>query len=154
MQTFVCLPVADSEFGTHAGRVQVQTFMCLPLADSGGVVEWVLNTQTYHSILRETYANANKPAATSHSRAEWDTAKARMGKPPKDPQALAKWFRARLDVAPPVMHEWWLATCAAGACVVHVACSRCEQTVSRHVHVRLHSHRQAGDTRMGILSSY
>lgn len=92
--------------------VQVQTFMCLPLADSGGVVEWVLNTQTYHSILRETYANVNRPAATSHSRGEWDAAKARMGKPPKDPQALAKWFRAKLDVAPPVMHEWWLATCA------------------------------------------
>jgi hypothetical protein len=99
--------------------MQVHTFMCLPLADSGGIVEWVLNTQTYHSILRETYASNNKPGATSHNRSDWDAAKAKAaGNPPRDPDALLKWFQARVAAAPPIMHRWWLALCASLSCTL------------------------------------
>jgi phosphatidylinositol kinase/protein kinase (PI-3 family) len=104
--------------------------MCVPLGDRGGVVEWVLHTRTYHSILKDTYAAHGTPNALINpgaSKPAWDTAyKAAHGKAASDPRALLRWFDAKVKAIPPVMHEWWLATCGpsclSAAMFVSVGC--------------------------------
>ena len=103
--------------------VQVQTFMCVPLGDRGGIVEWVLNTRTYHAILKDTYASLNTPMqhiSPSVARPAWDAAYKlahnKLGGPPADPKALVRWFAGKCVEVPPVMHEWWLTTCALFCC--------------------------------------
>ena len=46
----------EEDASTRGRSMQLQTFMCTPLGDQGGLVEWVLNTQTYQGILRQSYA--------------------------------------------------------------------------------------------------
>ena len=95
----------------------MRTFMCVPLGDRGGVVEWVLNTQTYNSILKGTYASFNVPAvhiSPMHSRTDWEAAKKLTLEPrhaPTDPTALLRWFQGKCKQVQPVLHEWWLTQC-------------------------------------------
>jgi phosphatidylinositol kinase/protein kinase (PI-3 family) len=90
--------------------------MCLPLGDRGGVVEWVLNTRTYNSILQDTYSSMNIPLHHINpglSKPAWDAAYKKVhSKPPTDTKALIHWMDDKCAAVPPVMHDWWLTTCA------------------------------------------
>ena len=85
--------------------------MCLPLADQGGVVEWVLRTSTYQSVLKQSFLRcgvALDKLNPGKLRPEWEQVRGSNGG-----AGLVKWLQARLADTPSVMHTWWLAKCAA-----------------------------------------
>ena len=99
--------------------VQLQTFMCLPLGDRGGLVEWVLNTRTYNSILKDTYTAAGVPTekiSPAKAKPAWEAAlKLAQNKARPQPRQLLEWYAQKCADAPPVMHQWWLTQCASRA---------------------------------------
>jgi hypothetical protein len=95
---------------------QVQTFLCVPLADQGGLVEWVLQTQTYNSIVRETYRNFKGLQLPGELIKDWQKQwhaayNTVHAKPSPDSKALMTWIKPLFDMLQPVGHMWWLARC-------------------------------------------
>ena len=105
----------EEDASTRGRSMQLQTFMCTPLGDQGGLVEWVLNTQTYQGILRQSYAahhyNLENINPGIH-KAGWESAyRLTHTEKSHDPRALRKWMEQRLASVPAIMHKWWLARC-------------------------------------------
>lgn len=106
----------EEDAGTRGRSMQLQTFMCTPLGDKGGLVEWVLNTETFQGILKKTYAahhynlqNINPGVHKDSWESAYRLVHAEKGH--ADPKALTRWMEQRLARAPAIMHKWWLAKC-------------------------------------------
>jgi phosphatidylinositol kinase/protein kinase (PI-3 family) len=127
----------EEDANTRRRSMQLQTFMCVPLADTGGLVEWVLNTTTFQSILRSTYGAHHHSLDNMNAALQkqpWETAyKKTHADPPHDSKALSKWMEARLEKLPAIMHKWWLARCAA---TLPRACAPPQPLCRMHAHLR------------------
>jgi phosphatidylinositol kinase/protein kinase (PI-3 family) len=103
----------EEDASTRGRSMQLQTFMCTPLGDQGGLVEWVLHTQTFQGILRTTYAVHHHSLENINPgvhKASWESAyRQTHAEKSQDPQALCKWMKQRLAKVPAIMHKWWLA---------------------------------------------
>lgn len=101
--------------------MQVQTFLCLPLGDKGGLVEWVMNTQPFISIVRETGKRLRRDAMKLMSTADrqkwqplWERYRScgsNRAELLKAHHALLDFFKKKLRAIEPVMHVWWLTRC-------------------------------------------
>lgn len=101
--------------------MQVQTFLCLPLGDKGGLVEWVMNTQPFISIVRETGKRLRRDAMKHMSTADrqkwqplWDRFRTSGGSRNDRAaahRALIDFFKSKVRTVEPVMHVWWLTRC-------------------------------------------
>lgn len=103
----------EEDASTRGRSMQLQTFMCTPLGDQGGLVEWVLNTQTFQGVLRTTYAvhhyNLENINPGIH-KAGWESAyRLTHAEKSQEPRALCKWMEQRLASVPAILHKWWLA---------------------------------------------
>eukprot|EP00892_Ulva_mutabilis_P006464 jgi/Ulvmu1/418/UM001_0425.1 len=108
----------EGDTNTRRRDMQVQTFLCLPLGDKGGLVEWVMNTQPFISIVRETGKRLRRDAMKVMSTADrqkwqplWErfrSAGSNREERATAHRSLLDFFKSKLRAIEPVMHVWWL----------------------------------------------